>query len=126
MNTDLPRTDITITEGADYALSFQLLEDEAPVDLTGFTFQAQIRKDFLQNSPAVADFTVLLPRPIDGEILLSLTSQQTLDLFPALSASNARTRCGYWDMFSVSPAGTRSYFIGGRVAYIQTITRDAP
>ena len=72
-------SNLIINTGATFSQSFDLLnaEGSGPLDLTGFTAEAQFRKH--PGSSSKTDFTVNLdnsPRT-DGEIVISLTSTQT-------------------------------------------------
>lgn len=118
--------DLEIIEGADYLLSLHLTEHGAAMNLTGYQFEAQIRADYRQDAPLIAAFTVTIPDPANGEILLSLVDTQTLDLLPAAKPGQGRAQLGVYDVFMISPDGGRSLLHQGRVRYRQTITRSAP
>jgi len=122
MAESLPVLNITIIEGADYSLSLTLAEDGVPTDLTGYTFQAEIRENYAATAPILVSFTSAIPDPTTGEVILSLDAATTQDLFSASDANRARSQVGYWDAFYQSPSGVRSYLVGGRVYFIQTIT----
>lgn len=122
MASTLPTYNITVIEGADYAVSLTLTEDNLPVDLTGYTFQAQLRENFAEYAPVLGEFTCTLPNPATGEVVLSLSAATTQNMFATTDANRARGQVGYWDVFYTSPTGVREYLLGGRVFFIQTIT----
>lgn len=51
-----------------------------PLNLTGFTFRAQLRKSHYSINST--NFTVAAPTPTNGQIVISLTAAQTLALKP--------------------------------------------
>lgn len=53
--------------------------DGTPVDLTDFTGTSQIRKSYGSRNPSV-EFSVVINNPTAGEIILSLTDEQTESL----------------------------------------------
>lgn len=122
-----PRYDITITEGADFTLSLQLTSSAGvPLDLTGCQVDAQIREDFDQSSAVLRQLNVHLIAPETGELYLTLSAAQTLDLYPAAHPQRPRSMGGYYDIRITDAAGKIGYVLGGRVIYYQTITRSAP
>ena len=122
MASSLPTYNITVIEGADYAVSLTMTEDGLPVDLTGYTFQAEIRENFAEYAPILETFTCTVPNPATGEVVLSMTAAATQNMFATTDANRARGQVGYWDVFYTSPTGVREYLLGGRVFFIQTIT----
>ncbi|GHA05522.1 hypothetical protein [Oceanisphaera arctica] len=122
--TSTPKYDITITEGADFTLSLVLEEDREPMVLTGYTAQAQLRESYDQGAALIREFRADIINPPSGELILSLTSAQTMALFPVAHPQRPRTLAGYYDVFITSPTGTVTYLLGGRVIYFQTITRS--
>lgn len=118
--------DLEIIEGADYLLSLALTEDGVATDLTGYQFEAQVRADFRQSAPLIAEFTVSIPEPANGELLLSLADTDTLNLMPASRPGQGRGPLGVYDVFMTTPDGSRSLLHQGRVRYRQTITRSEP
>jgi len=124
VETETPRYDITIIEGADFTLSLVLEEDGAPMDLTGYTAQAQLRESYEQAAPLVIAFRTDIINPAIGELILSLTGAQTTNLFAAVTPQRPRQLAGYYDVFITSPTDAVKYLLGGRVIYHQTITRS--
>lgn len=122
MSSSLPVYNITLVEGADYALSLILQEDGVPINLTDYTFEASIKEDFSDSAMTLAAFTATKPNPATGEVVLSMTSTVTQGMFTASDATRSRGYVGYWDVFFTNAVGTRQYLLGGRVTFIQTIT----
>lgn len=51
-----------------------------PIDLTGYTCQAQIRKSYY--STTAHDFIITVPSPAAGEAIMSLSAANTANLAP--------------------------------------------
>ena len=122
MASTLPTYNITVIEGADYAVSLTMTEDGLPVNLTGYSFEAQLRENFAEYAPVLGEFTRTVPSPATGEVVLSLSAATTQNMFATTDANRAHGQVGYWDVFYTSPTGIREYLLGGRVFFIQTIT----
>ncbi|WP_445399974.1 hypothetical protein [Zobellella sp. An-6] len=119
-----PHHDITLTEGAEFALSLQLSTAEGPLDLTGYTISAQITAGVAEHAPVLAGFTVLQPNPAGGECYLTLEAHQTAALVPAASPTEPHRTAGYYQVRLRDPAQHEQIVLGGTVTYQQTITRS--
>ena len=122
MPSSLPVYNLTLIEGADYALSLTLTENNIPIDITDYTFESAIKENYGDGALALASFTITIPNPATGEVILSLDDAITQDLFATDDPTRARAHVGYWDVFFTPSGGARQYLLGGRVTYIQTIT----
>jgi hypothetical protein len=71
-------TNLAIRRGADYAINIAVLENTFPYDFTGKQVIAQIRHDDINHSPATFSYS---HDDSGGNLTLTLTSQQTLDMF---------------------------------------------
>jgi hypothetical protein len=111
------KRDIEIIRGDDYAHLLTFVdENHVPLDLTGYTGAAQIRRDPAAVGTPEATFTVTFPNPIDGEVLLTLTDAQTTAL-PAV-------KCTYsWDL-ELTITGQTTTLIGGKVSIVQDVTHS--
>lgn len=115
--------DIEITEGEDWALSLTLQQDDQAIPLTGYQFEAEIRSGFDDAAVVLAPFVVSVINEAGGELGLSLTAATTQGLWASDNESRPRGRVGFYDVFYTNPTGSRRYLMGGRVTFIQTITR---
>lgn len=115
--------DIEITEGEDWSLSLTLKKNGVTIPLTGYQFEAEIRSGFDDAASVLAPFVVSVTNEAGGEFALSLTAATTQDLASSSNESRPRSRVGYYDVFYTNPTGSRRYLLGGRVTFIQTITR---
>lgn len=122
--SETPVHDLVIIEGADNQDSMQLFDDGEPVDLTGYTFQAQIRAGFEESDALLATLTITVPVPASGELFWSLPAASTSALNALLDPYSPRRPTGYYDIFVTPPGGLREYLVGGRVLYQPTITRS--
>ena len=122
--SETPVHDLVIIEGADNQDSMQLFDDGKPVDLTGYTFQAQIRAGFEESAALLATLTITVPVPASGELFWSLPAASTSALNALLDPYSPRRPTGYYDIFVTPPGGLREYLVGGRVLYQPTITRS--
>jgi hypothetical protein len=106
---------LTIRQGADFSITLALKgPDGQPVDLTGYSVAAQVRKTPATTTPT-ATFTCGIPSPTQGLISVSLSHDTTA----ALTAPDV----GYWDLFLTAPGGTRLCLVAGSVTVSPSITR---
>lgn len=121
MNT-IPQHDILIIEGTDFVEPFKIKrKDGSYMDFSGYSAVGHVRKDFLDTSPLIVPFTF----EIVGDTLSATIPYP--DTFSLSSTENSTMRpvpIGYYDIFLVTPENKRQYFIGGKVNYSQTITRE--
>jgi len=110
--------DLSIYQGDDWAATVTVThQDLSPVDLTGYTAQAQVRTGPADQEPDVAaeiQSTIQLP----NLVLLSLSSAQTTALTGTIY---------YWDLQIVSPAPYNQTLtvLAGKVRVTQEITRES-
>lgn len=66
-----------IDQGADFSTGITLYSDNGitPLNLTGYTFSSQMRKSYASSTSTT--FTVTVPYPLTGQVILSLTAVQT-------------------------------------------------
>lgn len=110
------KRDIEIVRGDDYSHLITFVnEDETPLDLTGYTGQAQIRKTPADTDAPEATFTVTIATPLTGEVLVELDAVQSADL-PAVKKHY------YWDLELTTDTGQIVTPLGGKVIVIQDVT----
>jgi len=88
---------------------------EKPLDITGFFFKAQARLGATPEAPLLAEFTVTVPDPLTGEVVLSLTEEQTA----ALSLEGTRA---YWDLYVEYPSTFNYNLLYGQVFLEDVVT----
>ena len=95
---------ILIEQGADYVQNYQVLDEETgdPVDLTGATFAAKIRRKF-DDAAALLSFTVTAVDLTLGQFSVTLTNTQTVALtLPGYTAAPQNVtregNYGTWDL----------------------------
>lgn len=72
-------SNLTIDQGTTFSVTIGVTDDTGSArDLTGYTGRAQMKRSYYTNSNVA--FTVTIDNPLDGEIILSLTSGQTTGL----------------------------------------------
>ena len=74
---------LVVNSGTDFSQTFTLEsnENDSTLNLTGYTVSAQMRK--YSGSSTFTTFTSNIPSPTTlGKIIISLTSNQTIDLKP--------------------------------------------
>lgn len=84
----------------------------AVMNLTGYSYKAQIRKGY-DTAVAAADFGVTIA-PLSGQVELSLTSAQTGALVGDIF---------YWDLQQTEPGGNVSYLLKGRFSGNKSATK---
>lgn len=108
------KANLSIDQGADFITTLNVTDDDGlPMDLTGYSGEAQMRKHY--TSVTYYTFSVTIPSPtINGEVSLSLSANATNDI-PA-------GRYVY-DCEIVSPAGKKSRLVEGIVTINPQVTR---
>ena len=107
-------SNIVINAGSDFSQSFSLVEsdDSGPLDLTGYTIDAQFRKH--AGSSSKHDFTTNLLNATAGELLISLSA----------SASNVPKPGRYvYDIVITNAAGEKTRVVEGSVLLREGVTR---
>lgn len=84
-----------------------------PIDVTGYVFRAQIRRRALDDD-ALVDFTAEIVDGAAGQIMLSLTPEETADLAPGRAV---------WDLEWTDTLGRVKTHVGGRVRIKAQVTR---
>jgi hypothetical protein len=103
---------ITIEAHSDYSRSFQIKVDGTPLDLSGYSFAAQIREH--HTSPDSVDFTVNIVDAPTGVIAMSLTDEVTGTLEPGTQ---------YYDLVMTGSDSRKQRLLGGRAFVKAGITR---
>jgi len=106
--------DFIIRRGQDVSETF-ILRDSAgdPINLTGWDVYSQIRDEQHSGSDLIADFTVTIPDPTDGTIILSLTDTETRAI---------TNEAGYYDILYVNDSAVDTYYIKGKITFTDGIT----
>lgn len=72
--------ELTIDQGATFEASVNLAnDDETPIDVTGYSFQSQIRKSYYSTA-STANLNVTILEAANGKLILSLPSEQTANI----------------------------------------------
>ena len=107
-----PRVDLYLEQGADFAQPLVYRNsDGTPVDLTGYTAAAQVRKSVGSATVALA-LTVTLGA--DGAITLSA---------PAAATEAVAIDKGVWDLELTAPGGAVTRLLSGDVIVDKGVTR---
>lgn len=90
------RKDITIYQGSTFTLSLTIKRgDGTPFPLTGYSARGQIRRH-MRSCSAIQEFTcVITPPPEDGQIVISLTPQQTGAITAGDTVTDPRSKYVY-------------------------------
>lgn len=112
MNMDEPIYDLTIKGGEDFSFTFYLHEESGALqDLSGKTFQAQLRQ-FAEDSKAV-DF-LCQHNNQGGCVILTMDHDKTTGL---------RFKSGVYDVIQINPDGTKECKLSGNVTIKPAVTR---
>jgi hypothetical protein len=113
--TEYAPIDIDIDKNRNFRRPFQFLEDDGvtPIDMTGFSVTAQIRKEESVDSTLIEDFTVDTSDLVNGNIVLILSVAQT-------AAINHST--GYYDIKVTDLTPTTTSWVKGKVSIHGTVT----
>lgn len=109
--TEPARLDLRFVAGDSFSRTIALKDENGdPIDLTGLTGRAQIRNR--PNGDLLADFTVSIPTPANGEITFSLDTTQT----------RALPGKGVWDLELDGGATNTHTIVSGDVKVIPDVT----
>lgn len=106
------RLDIKTSRGDDVGVTLEIQESGSAANLTGRTFQAQIRRAV--DSTTAVDVTVDTTGAATGILVLRLEDTVTDDLFGSY----------YWDL-EQTVGGTVRTLLAGRWTFEKDVTRDA-
>lgn len=108
-------TNLTIDQGSDFVATIKLYgTNTAPLDLTDYGAQAQLRKSY-ESATASASFNVSIPAPANGEIQLSLIG--------TTSAALKYGRYVYDVLITNSSTGIKTRAVEGIVTVTPNVTR---
>lgn len=124
ISTQPPVLDLALYAGD--GISFKLIcTDDAdppgPVNISG-DIQAQIRVDRQSTDPPVATFSADMTGADIGEIVLSLTGEQTADLMEGAGITKGKF-AGQWDVQWTQTGGEPRTLCQGKVECIADVTR---
>lgn len=109
-------TNITVEQGATFALSLNAKFGGSPMNLTGATVVAKIRRAFGDSSALVAFTTAVTAPATDGKLTVSLTAAQTAALTPLQPSQTDRdVAIGHWDLEVTTSDGTTRQMAYGTV-----------
>jgi hypothetical protein len=110
------RRNITIKRGDDYShlitIATRSGSTVSPVDITGRTYTAQLRKALSQTVPD-ATFTCVVTDGPNGKVTMSMSHTITAALDPG---------CYYWDI-QQDAGGVLNTFLGGKADVVTDATR---
>ena len=103
---------ITIDAQADFARSFEVSEAGVALDITGYTFAAQVREHF--HSTTHTAFTTTITDAAQGLFRISLTDTQTADMISGKQ---------YYDIVMTDASGAKQRLLQGDALVAWGITR---
>tara|TARA_Y100000992_G_scaffold302647_1_gene277933 strand:+ start:9229 stop:9570 length:342 start_codon:yes stop_codon:yes gene_type:complete len=107
-------TNLVIASGTTFSQTFNLVEsdDSGPLDLEGFTVEAQFRKH--AGSSTKNDFTTTVSNAAQGQIILSLAPDKTSTLKPGRYV---------YDIVITNAASEKTRVVEGSVLLREGVTR---
>ena len=116
-----PQIDLTLRQGADFGpMTLTFTAGGAPVDLTGCTLAAQLRKTAL--GAAHASFEVDVTDPTNGVATLSMESGLTRGLSAGETMDDPKSQY-VWDLKLLDSLGRVSTPLWGNVTVFRLVTR---
>lgn len=114
----------TLDQGATFSRTFQVTDSSgAAIDLTGYTFAAQLRKLPKDTGTPIATFTCALGSQTN-EIVMSLTNTQTAAIAVTADPKNPRaTSRYYYDLETTSPGGVVQRLVEGYIDVSPEVTK---
>lgn len=108
------RWPITLYQGDNRPLVFRMSAGGAPMDLTGYTIRAQIRRNAKPTSPVLAELQAVIDTVDTGRFELHYTDlAATADLTPEAA----------WDLEMIDTLGHTQTYLYGPVKTIPQVTR---
>ena len=118
--------DIDIYKDRDFKKTIVVNDSlSAPIDLTDWTFEAQLRPTLGSNT-LLADFTIDTAGVVSGTLVLSLQDTDTIDLEvinPITLGSVVTSATAAWDLVVVDTIGDRYSLIVGVATIHETVSR---
>jgi hypothetical protein len=103
--------DLEVYQGDDFLATVTVMEGSKPADITGYTAQAQIRRDVADNDPEVAvEITTVVTSPY---ITLSILHDVTATM----------SGIYVWDLQIINTDGAIETILTGQVRVTQEVTR---
>ena len=105
--------DLTIQAGEDFNYTILLKSSTgAALNLTGYTFAAQVRTTYAEGAP-LATFTTSVT-PLTGTVVLTL---------PRATTAGLALKKGVWDLRQTDPNGDQTYLLRGAIRFVPVVTR---
>jgi hypothetical protein len=120
--TKVTQANLDLMQGDDWIATVLVLVDHSPdpaepFDLTGYSAVSHIRLGPADSHPdIIVDMQAEIVDPVNGEILLLLTHNQTETLVAPRYV---------WDLAIISATGLIKTVLGGQVAVTKEVTRTA-
>lgn len=120
MSCSVQTFDLCIKRGDTYKATFTYVaSDGIPVDLTGYTAKMQIRQKANSPDPAPVEITDqdgIVLGDAEGTVEITLSSENTGTNLESLKS-------GVYDLELTSPAGVVTTIVGGKVEFVDQVTR---
>lgn len=114
---------LTIVKGADFSFTFDIDVSGTILNLTGYTVRSEIRKENKKSStPVIETFSTAITAGAgtgyNSDITLSLTDTKTAAIVSPE---------GYYDVLLTSPSGEDTYYLRGKITFLDSVTeKPAP
>jgi hypothetical protein len=73
------RANIYIYQGTDYQAPLEFFDDDGPIDVSSYTFSAQIRKVY-NSASANVEFDFIMTDPVNGLVEMVMSDSMTVNL----------------------------------------------
>jgi len=110
------QNDIYLDQGADWSQGIIYANGSGPVNITGYTFECQIRTSSVSTGGVIAASpSVDISDAANGAFTVQLTSEQTWSIPMAGKTGNDKFPTYVYDLFIISPTGQRTKLLYGNV-----------
>ena len=117
------RLDLRIRQGGTFEFSILVTNpDGSPVNLTGATLSAQLRRTGLAPDPPVATFAIVVTDAVNGAAKLALSSAETAAITCGEAETDKASRY-VWDLELLDAAARVVPLLYGNVAIFREVTR---
>lgn len=118
--------DLKLRQGASFGPIVGQLKnaDETPINITGYTFRAQMRKSANELLSTGIAFTCSVVDGANGKFSFELSDEQTSTLVVDPVSMDALDSTYVWDLEMESPGGKVTALLYGKVNVFREVTKD--
>ncbi|AMV31296.1 hypothetical protein VN12_04210 [Pirellula sp. SH-Sr6A] len=122
MTFSVATRNLTMHKGADWSESFSIELDDTPIDLTGYLFEGQARREENSDPPLAFEFT--FTHSVDNLSITVSVPWETIEEVDTGPKPDSGESQLWYDFFVIEPSGNRTKFQTGCVTIYRSITES--